>query len=336
MVHEITAPPVDPSQNEINWLAGPRLIGLIFNWGLLGVLTTQVYIYHINFPKDGRVLKTLVYVIYALDWLQTGSATYDAFNWFVYGWGSVPRLYELYSGFLNVPILSSTIGAMVQIFFGWRIWTISQSRITFGIVIVLALFQLGGGAAVGYYWFEDAEELGRAPGLLVAVGIRLGGSAVVDTLIAVSMTYFLIRSKGLALGHMNSVITSIIRLTIETGTVMAIAAIIDLIFFIKVHNGLHQIFGVILCKLYSNSLMVLFNNRLTMRTAGTLPSHYSGPTDAASTFRAAVPPAGQRSTVAWESQGGTTTGVDMEINLETLKGGVAFDADKVDTYHKDF
>lgn len=110
-----------------------------------------------------------VYVIYVLDWVQTGSATFDAFNWFVYGWGSIPRLYELYSGFLNVPILSSTIGALVQviifiaqrgipltslttqIFFGWRIFTISQSRVTFGVVIVLALFQLGGGLGTGYY-----------------------------------------------------------------------------------------------------------------------------------------------------------------------------------------
>ncbi|KAJ7723103.1 hypothetical protein DFH07DRAFT_856232 [Mycena maculata] len=332
MVHfNSSEAPIDPSQDEINWLAGPRLIGLVFNWALLGVLTTQVYIYHISFPKDGRVLKGLVYTIYFLDWLQTGSATYDAFHWFVFGWGNVPLLYELYSGFLNVPLLSSTIGGMVQIFFGWRIYTLSKSRIAFGIIILLALFQLSGGIGVSYYWWQDAEELGRAPGLLITVGIRLGGSAVVDTLIAVTMTYFLIKSKGLALGHMNSVITSIVRLTIETGTVMACAAIVDLVFFIKVHNGLHQIFGVILCKLYSNSLMVLFNNRLSMRTGGQLPTHYSGPQDH-STFRVAAPP-GRSATVNWDSQGGVTS----DINMETLKvSESAFTSSTTDAYHKDF
>lgn len=39
--------------------AGPRFIGILFNWGLLGVLTTQVYIYYLNFPRDTRLNKAL-------------------------------------------------------------------------------------------------------------------------------------------------------------------------------------------------------------------------------------------------------------------------------------
>ncbi|KAF8201206.1 hypothetical protein K438DRAFT_1821575 [Mycena galopus ATCC 62051] len=266
MFHAVTPPPQNPSREDIIFLAGPRLLGLVFNWALLGVLTTQVYIYHISFPKDKRFLKIIVYVVYVLDWAQTCSATYDAFQWFVYGWGNIPALYGLYTGFLNVPILSSIIGAIVQIFFGWRIWTISESKITFGVIILLALLQLGGGGAVAYYIYNDASEVARSVGLVRAVGIRLAGSATVDTVIAVSMTYFLLRSRGQALNHINTVLTRLIRLTIETGTVTAIAAIVDLIFFVRAHNGLHQVSGVILCKLYSNTLLVLFNNRLVMKS----------------------------------------------------------------------
>ncbi|KAJ6616497.1 hypothetical protein B0H10DRAFT_1799514 [Mycena sp. CBHHK59/15] len=240
--------------------AGPRLIGLLFNWGLLGVLTTQVYIYHVNFQKDKRILKVLVYVVYLLDWAQTCSATYDAFQWFVYGWGEIPALFLRYTGFLNIPLLSSLIGA--AIFYGWRIWTFSQSRIIFGLVCLLAFLQLGGGVAVSYYMFNDASEVSRNAHLVRAVGVRLAGSALVDTVISVSMTYFLLRSRGQALGPMNSVITRLIRLTVETGTITVIAAIVDLVFYLKEHNGLHQVSGVILCKLYSNTLLVLFNNRL--------------------------------------------------------------------------
>ncbi|KAF9073328.1 hypothetical protein BDP27DRAFT_1216221, partial [Rhodocollybia butyracea] len=119
-----------------------------FNWSLLGVLTTQVYIYYLSFPKDHRPYKVLVYTVYLLDWAQTCSATYDAFQWFVYGWGSIPALYGIYSSFLNVPLLSSIIAAMVQIFFGWRIWRFSQSRTILYLVAILALLQLGGGIAV--------------------------------------------------------------------------------------------------------------------------------------------------------------------------------------------
>jgi Family of unknown function (DUF6534) len=54
----------------------------------------------------------------------------------------------------------------------------------------------------------------------------------------------------------------VIRLTIETGTVTALAAIIDLAFYLSQPNGLHQVSGIILGKLYTNTLLVLFNNRI--------------------------------------------------------------------------
>ncbi|KAJ3788139.1 hypothetical protein GGU10DRAFT_385259 [Lentinula aff. detonsa] len=325
MVHVITPPPTDISTNDIIWLAGPRLIGILFNWSLLGVLTTQVYIYYLNFPKDPRWNKVLVCTVYLLDWAQTCSATYDVFHWFVYGWGSIDALYDLWSTFLNVPILSSIIAAIVQIYFGWRIWKLTHSRIIFSVIGVLALLQLGGGIAVGIFLWRDSSEVARSDGLVSSVGVRLAGSALADTVIAISMTYFvsakihnpeyegshvhrifqLVRSKSQIVGHMNNVVTRLIRLTIETGTVTAIAAIVDLVFFLKATNGLHQVSGVILCKLYSNSLLVLFNNRMIIASSKQNQTHFlSGNSGSSSgntmpsegessreleTFKAAVP-----------------------------------------------
>ncbi|KAJ4477881.1 hypothetical protein C8J55DRAFT_606600 [Lentinula edodes] len=300
MVHVITPPPTDVSRNDIIWLAGPRLIGILFNWSLLGVLTTQVYIYYLNFPKDLKWHKGLVYLVYLLDWAQTCSATYDAFHWFVYGWGSIDALYDLYSTFLNVPILSSVIAAIVQAFFAWRIWRLTQSRIISILIVLLALLQLGGGIAVGIFVWRDSSEVARSDGLVSAVGVRLAGSAFADTVIAISMTYFLLRSKSQVMGHMNNVVTRLIRLTIETGTMTAIAAIVDLVFFLKATNGLHQVSGVILCKLYSNSLLVLFNNRMIVTSSKKDQTHFLSNSSGTNTsegessreletFKAAVP-----------------------------------------------
>ncbi|KAJ3922662.1 hypothetical protein F5877DRAFT_33309, partial [Lentinula edodes] len=276
---------------------GPRLIGILFNWSLLGVLTTQVYIYYLNFPKDLKWHKVLVYIVYLLDWAQTCSATYDAFHWFVYGWGSIDALYDLYSTFLNVPILSSVIAAIVQAFFAWRIWRLTQSRIISILIVLLALLQLGGGIAVGI--FVSTLRLVNL-NTLIAVGVRLAGSAFADTVIAISMTYFLLRSKSQVMGHMNNVVTRLIRLTIETGTMTAIAAIVDLVFFLKATNGLHQVSGVILCKLYSNSLLVLFNNRMIVTSSKKDQTHFLSNSSGTNTsegessreletFKAAVP-----------------------------------------------
>ncbi|KAF8529965.1 hypothetical protein JB92DRAFT_2695155, partial [Gautieria morchelliformis] len=249
--------------------AGPRLLGILFNWSLLGVLTMQIYLYFLNFPNDRRFIKLIVYVLYIIDWAQTCSATYDAFQWFVYGWGSIDALYNTYTGYLNVPILSSIVGAIVQIFFGWRIWVFSKSNAVFCAIIFLALLQLGGGGAVAFFvspLTKDPSEVSRSNGLVRSVGIRLGGSALVDTVIAISMTYYLLKVKEQAVGRMNNVLTRLIRLTIETGTVTALAAIVDLVFFVSQKNGLHQVSGVILGKLYTNTLLVLFNNRMVMET----------------------------------------------------------------------
>jgi hypothetical protein len=38
--------------------------------------------------------------------------------------------------------------------------------------------------------FIDASETSKNPNLIHAVGVRLSGSAIVDTVIAASMTYF--------------------------------------------------------------------------------------------------------------------------------------------------
>jgi hypothetical protein len=81
-----------------------------------------------------------------------------------------------------------------------------------------------------------------------------------------------------------------------------IAAIADLVFYLKEHNGLHQVSAVILCKLYSNTLLVLFNNRLVDR----------GRTEAASSDAMAF-------RVGRGTDQSTTFGEVTDFNLETIK-----------------
>ncbi|THU80176.1 hypothetical protein K435DRAFT_764819 [Dendrothele bispora CBS 962.96] len=250
-------------ESDIVWLTIPRLLGFAWNWGLMGALTVQVYIYHISFPGDRVIFKALVYILYLLEWAQTFSATYDAVHWFGYGWGNNDTLDQIYTEFLNIPIFTSTIGAAVQIFFGWRIFTLSRSKVLFGFIILMALIQLAGAAVTGYYICIVPTESNDIPGLPRSVGVRLGTSAAVDIVIAGCMTYFLLKNRSEFSIQTNAVITKLVRLTIETGTITATAAIIDLVFFLSIHdNTMHQISGVTLSKLYTNSLLMLFNNRM--------------------------------------------------------------------------
>ncbi|KAK7466059.1 hypothetical protein VKT23_004783 [Stygiomarasmius scandens] len=250
-------------EGDIVWLTIPRLLGFAWNWGLLGALTVQVYVYYISFPRDRIIFKTLVYVLYLLEWAQTFCATYDAVHWFGYGWGNREALDQIYTEFLDIPIFTSTIGAAVQIFFGWRIFTLSHSKILYGFIILMALLQFAGAVVTGYYIRINPTESNNNPGLPKSVGVRLGTSAAVDIVIAGCMTYFLVKNRNEFSIRTNAVITKLVRLTIETGTITATAAILDLVFFLSIHNNtMHQISGVTLSKLYTNSLLMLFNNRM--------------------------------------------------------------------------
>ncbi|TFY79387.1 hypothetical protein EWM64_g4623 [Hericium alpestre] len=201
----------------------------------------------------------------------------SVYTWFVYGWGDINVLNNSETGYLNVPILSSIIAIIVQTFFGWRIWTLSKSFVPLLCIGVLAVAQAGAAIAVAYFLATVPLENAREPGLPVAVGVRLGTSVVADAIIAISMTYFLLKGREETI-KFNNVLTRLIRLTIETGTVTALFAVMDIVFFLAAHNGLHQVSGVILAKLYSNSLLVIFNNRVFMMSKsfhahGGIPMH---------------------------------------------------------------
>jgi hypothetical protein len=87
--------------------------------------------------------------------------------------------------------------------------------------------------------------------------VWLGGTALCDIVITVSMTYYLWRVKIGARDSYN-VIIRLISMTVETGFLCAITATIELVMFVAFpHNNAHVAPGLALSKLYSNSLFAV-------------------------------------------------------------------------------
>ena len=64
-------------------------------------------------------------------------------------------------------------------------------------------------------------------------------------------------------------VTKFICLTIETGTLTATIAVVDAILFLGFRDSDYHITpALILAKLYSNTLLVKFNSRITISTQG--------------------------------------------------------------------
>ncbi|KAH8079081.1 hypothetical protein BXZ70DRAFT_1050981 [Cristinia sonorae] len=298
-------PPIPPI---IAQLTGPLLLGHFFNWGLFGALTVQTYIYYIAFPNDRRLSKWIVGFTYVIELLQTVLSTRDAFRNFGTGWGNMIELDEVGWLWFSVPVLSSVISCLSQIFYAWRIWILSEQYWISIIVTLLSLAQFG----TGIYSGAMAHIIGVfskvQASLFKTTTVWLGGTALCDIIIAASMMYYLHKSKT-GFKQTGALLSKFIRVTVETGLICATFAILDLAFFLAFkNNNYHLAPSIALSKLYSNSLMAVFNARVHIAGGrnGTPVGTYaeSNPSFSVSGNRAAFKPT--RSGVSVGNPGGIT------------------------------
>ncbi|KJA25522.1 hypothetical protein HYPSUDRAFT_404539 [Hypholoma sublateritium FD-334 SS-4] len=261
-----TVPPLSMSDaipSNIVLLTAPQLLGVMFNWGLWGILTVQVYVYHLFF-RDSLRVRTLVYTLYFLECVQTALSSADIIHWFSKGWGHLSFLSDPYVAPIDLPMMAGLIAMIVQLYFTWRIWVLSTSIPLCALIGAVSVAQCAAGFVSGI----QALRIGDLTALssLAAPKIWLAGAALSDTLIAVSMCYFLYRARQRTLlPQTKFILRRVIALTVETNTLSATAAIATLILFIcSPKNTLYLCPPSALSKLYSNTLLVIFNGRMIL------------------------------------------------------------------------
>ncbi|KAG7097842.1 hypothetical protein E1B28_005157 [Marasmius oreades] len=240
--------------------AGPFLLGYLLNYGLYGVLTVQVYVYYTAFPNDRTAVKAIVFGVFLLETIQLVMITYDAFQNFVYGFGRPGAFNELNLLSFDVCIIGGAVAFLVQTFFAYRIFLLSKSKLLTGVIVLISLMQLGGAIATAAL-DETVSVLTKFRGNFISACFWLAGSAVCDIVIAVSMTYVLSR-YDVSFGDTRNLVRRVIRLTMETGSLTATIATLDLILFLSSNSLYHVTPALTLAKLYSNSMMVIFNSRV--------------------------------------------------------------------------
>ncbi|KAF8910655.1 hypothetical protein CPB84DRAFT_1702355 [Gymnopilus junonius] len=253
-------PPLPP---DIGRIAGPLVVGYLLHWGLFGVLSMQVYVYYLAFPNDPRGTKALVYGVYAAEVAQTLMLADKAFQTFATGFGNIEAIANGGSLWFSIPIISSVVAFVVQVFYAYRIYVLAKSYIVSALIFLLALFQLGGGIATGII----AHQVTLFTDFLItktfiATGVWNGGSAACDVVIAAGMTYYLSKRKS-AWKPTQRVVQRLIRLIVETGTLTATIAIVNLaLSLLPGKPTYYQTTSAILGKVYSTTMMVVFNSRM--------------------------------------------------------------------------
>ncbi|KAF8514946.1 hypothetical protein BU17DRAFT_94035 [Hysterangium stoloniferum] len=243
-------------------LTGPLLLGHLFNWGLFGCLTVQSYIYYLAFPNDRTLPKVIVGWVVIIETLQTILSTRDAFRVFGTNWGNLENLNEIGWLWFSTPVLGSIITSTAQLFFGWRIYILSQKIYIPAVTIVLSFVQCGAGLWGGIF----AHQLGLFSEVQIhaspITSAWLGGAALCDVIIAISMIYYLLKSRT-GFHKTDMLLTRLVRVTVETGLICATFAILDLVLFLSFeNNNYHLAPSIALSKLYTNSLLVALNARV--------------------------------------------------------------------------
>ncbi|KAF9456645.1 hypothetical protein BDZ94DRAFT_1177317 [Collybia nuda] len=175
----------------------------------------------------------------------------------LFRWGDFADLNEVGLYWFHGPVMTSIISGLGQIFYAWRIWVLKKRTGIPVVIIVLALVQAGAGIWSG----SSAHLIGHFSEVQTInfkdTCVWLIGTALCDIIITMSMTYTLLTSRS-GLRSTNAIIVRIVRLTIETGAVCAIFAVLDLTLFLRFpHNNFHLSPSIALSKLYSNSLFAV-------------------------------------------------------------------------------
>ncbi|KAK0483088.1 hypothetical protein EDD18DRAFT_754330 [Armillaria luteobubalina] len=251
-----------PAGYPIQRVSGPLIVGYLLNWGLFGTLSIQLYLYYLAFPKDRQFVKCLVYGIYIVEFLQTILVAHDAFAVFGYGFGDLEALTEMHFNWLILPIVIAIAASVGQLFYAYRIYILSRSRIVPAFVFCVSLTSAVASIITGTHSFQGDVTKVNDRMTSIAGGIVCGSSALCDIVIALCMTYYLTRSKT-GLRSTQVLLTKIIRLTIETGSVTATAAIVTLVlFFVFPHQTFYVAPSLVISKLYANSICMVLNSRI--------------------------------------------------------------------------
>ncbi|PBK86548.1 hypothetical protein ARMGADRAFT_1086393 [Armillaria gallica] len=255
--------PIFPGYGPIETLSGPLIVAYLLHWGLFGALSVQLYLYYLAFPMDRKFTKCLVYGIYLVEFVQTMVFTRDAFAKFGYGFGDPKALTGMYSNWFTVPIMSSVSACVGQGFYTYRIFILSKSRIVPISVICVSLTSFVAGIITGVFCFpaEDVTEL-DSPRMTIAIGIQCGAAALCDIIIAVCMTFYLMRGNS-CFRQTRILVTKLIRLTIETGSVTAVGALFTFILFFAIpHQTFYLAPALLSSEMYANTVLVVLNSRI--------------------------------------------------------------------------
>ncbi|KAF9254156.1 hypothetical protein L218DRAFT_588446 [Marasmius fiardii PR-910] len=261
------APPPGPPTSAQNFppiddVYGAMLVGVFLNCILFGIMVMQAFIYYQTYPSDRKWLKIFVAYLLLVETANTACNMYLIYEPLIQRFGQIEALLlfpKMLSAAALIPVMIST---PVQMFMAWRIKVITGTY-SMGIVICFfSLISMAGAITVAAnvvilktFAMKNTFRF-NLPGVMWFVA-----SAIADVLITVALVFTLNRRRT-GLSRTTSAINRIIRLTIQTGLVTMVFALLDLFLFtLSPKTAVSFVFDFCISKLYTNALLSSLNAR---------------------------------------------------------------------------
>ncbi|PBK96108.1 hypothetical protein ARMGADRAFT_1010928 [Armillaria gallica] len=244
--------------NQATDTLGPLFLGLMFNLLLLGMIFVQYYMYFIKYQRRDKLwIRIFVYSLLLVNVGGTILYMVDMYMALILNFGSAAR--STWLGAANSALTAIMAGA-VQLFFAWRVKILTSSWISASSVCFTALLAVAGGIATAAE-ANAQQAVTDFQTFKITVIIWLVSSCVCDFLITGALVWYL-RGHKTGFEQSDELMDRIIRLTVQTGLITSICAMLDLVTFLAIASpNVHIIFTGMLGKLYTNALMSSLNAR---------------------------------------------------------------------------
>ncbi|THV03098.1 hypothetical protein K435DRAFT_716082 [Dendrothele bispora CBS 962.96] len=249
---------------------GPDLgaveLAVVISSVLYGIAVIQTYNYYMAaFKNDKLALKLMVSLLCCLETGHSAALWIYLYRLTVIDFQD-PSALPSYTWDLRISvILAAIICSIVQVFFSYRVFLLSQIPYYFGLYSSLSLVRLGFSLTLASQPITDITILVSEFRWLVISGTALG--AFVDFSNTTALCIFL-KTKQQSITSTNQLINRLILWTIETGLLTSICDVLQLITVICLKGKVVWIFFFIQsAKLYANVVLASLNGRISLRTA---------------------------------------------------------------------
>ncbi|KAI0357565.1 hypothetical protein OH77DRAFT_1519453 [Trametes cingulata] len=255
---------------ELGDTFGAMLVSTIIVAALFGVTVLQSIHYFHTFPRDSRVLKATVAIVWVLDMITVMLDTHAVYYYLIVNYNNPLALTtEVWSARVEL-LVTYTVVLIVQIFFILRIYRLRQYGWYISIPVLLggmAIASYALLATIGVRVFKD-DSWGDVKTAMVNIPIVANwvlGMAV-DIGITVILCWYLWSEKIYVRQKTHRMLNRVIIFSVNRGAIAAVVQIMTLLAkFIWPQNLVFLAFHNALSKVYANSMLATLNSRAGLR-----------------------------------------------------------------------